>query len=180
MRATLYAPRGETETLKRMTYLMRAVGQADVEAISSLVQLSFRELAARDWEPNAREVFLAESSPASMRAAPKPVYSVATFDAERPVGFLLMPSRDVLGLLFVHPDYLRRGIGRALWEQARTFIEETYPDTQTVETNSTPYALKFYLSIGFVRISTEFIKSGCRVTRMACWLPARALGADVL
>jgi ribosomal protein S18 acetylase RimI-like enzyme len=83
-------------------------------------------------------------------------------------------------MLFVHPRYLRRGIGRALWEQARAFIEETYPETKTVELNSNPYALKFYRSLGFVPISTEFIKGGCRATRMACWLPARALGADAL
>ena len=163
-----------------MPYFMRTVDQADVEAISALVQLSFTERAARDWEPNAREVFLAESSPASMRAAPKPTYAVAAFDAERPVGFISMPNPAFVGLLFVHPRYLRRGIGRALWEQARAFIEKTYPEAQTVETNSTPYAVKFYRSVGFVPISAEFFKSGCRATRMACWLRARALGADVL
>ena len=162
-----------------MPYSMRVVEQADAEAISALVQLSFTELAAHDWEPNACEVFLAESSPASMRAAPKPAYAVAAFDAERPVGFISMPTPAALGLLFVHPRYLRRGIGRALWEQARAFIEKTYPDTETVEVNSTPYALEFYRSVGFVPISTEFIKGGCRATRMACWLPARALGAEV-
>ena len=162
-----------------MSYPLRTVGQTEAEASSALVQLSFRELSARDWEPNAREVFLGESSPASMRAAlAKPAYSVASFDAERPVGFILMPRPSLLGMLFVHPRYLRRGIGRALWEQARAFIEETYPETKTVELNSNPYALKFYRSLGFVPISTEFIKGGCRATRMACWLPARALGAD--
>ena len=159
---------------------MRTVDQADVESISALVQLSFTELAANDWEPNAREVFLAECSPASMRAAPKPAYALAAFDAERPVGFISMPTPAFLGLLFVHPRYLRQGIGRALWEQARAFIEKRYPATETVETNSTPYAFKFYRSVGFVPISTEFFKSGCRATRMACWLRARVLGADVL
>jgi GNAT superfamily N-acetyltransferase len=159
---------------------MRTVDQADVEAISALVQLSFTELASRDWEPNARKVFLAESSPASMRAAPKPAYAVAAFDGERPVGFISMPKPTAVGLLFVHPRYLRRGIGRALWEQARAFMEKTYPETETVEVNSTPYALEFYRSVGFVPISPEFFKSGCRATRMACWLRARALGADAL
>jgi len=164
--------------LEPMRYSMRTVGQADAEAISALVHLGFTELAANDWEPNAREVFLAESSPASMRAAPKPTYALAAFDADRPVGFISMPSPTFVGLLFVHPRYLRRGIGRALWEQARAFVEKTYPETETVETNSTPYALEFYRSVGFVPISTEFFKSGCRATRMACWLRARALGAD--
>ena len=163
-----------------MFYSMRTVDQADVEAISALVQLSFTKLAAPDWEPNARQVFLAESSPASMQSAPKPAYAVAAFDAERPVGFISLPNPAFVGLLFVHPGYLRRGVGRRLWEQARAFIEKTYPETETVETNSTPYALGFYRSVGFVPISTEFTLRGCRATRMACWLRARALGADAL
>ena len=168
-------------TLERMSHPIHDVGQADAEVISALVQLSFTELAARDWEPNAREVFLGESSPASIRATlVSPAHAAASFHGERPVGFILMPRPSVLGMLFVHPHYLRRGIARALWERARVFIEERYFDTETVELNSTPCALKFYRVIGFVPISAEFTKAGCRATRMACWLPARALGADAL
>jgi predicted GNAT family N-acyltransferase len=93
------------------------------------------------------------------------------------VGFILMPKPSLLGMLFVHPSSLRLGIGKQLWEQARAHVEVSFPEVKTVELNSTPYALHFYRSIGFVPISAEFQRGGCRATRMACWLPARALGA---
>ena len=48
-----------------------------------------------------------------------------------------------------------------------------------MELNSTPYAIEFYRALGFVPISAEFVRDGARATRMACWLPARALGAEL-
>jgi hypothetical protein len=36
-----------------------------------------------------------------------------------------------------------------------------------------------YRAMGFVPISGEFEKAGCRATRMACWLPARGLDASL-
>jgi GNAT superfamily N-acetyltransferase len=83
-------------------------------------------------------------------------------------------------LLFVHPGHLRKGVAGRLWEAARSHIEAVHPETKTVELNSTPHAFRAYRALGFVPISTAFVRRGCRVTRMACWLPARALGADAL
>ena len=45
--------------------------------------------------------------------------------------------------------------------------------------NATPYAIPFYKSVGFAPISSEFERDGQRAVRMACWLPARALGAEL-
>lgn len=158
---------------------IRRVGPGDAERISELVHASFLELAAKDWEPNAVETFLVESSPRSVMAAlDAAAYAAAEFLNEKPVGFLLMSEPRVLSMLFVHPRHLRRGIARRLWQAARSFIGADYPDVQTVETNSTPCALPAYRALGFVPISDEFLRGGCRATRMACWLPARGLGAE--
>jgi predicted GNAT family N-acyltransferase len=81
-------------------------------------------------------------------------------------------------MLFVEPASLRQGVARALWEHARAYVETHHPEVTTVELNSTPYALQFYRSVGFVPISREFNRGGCRATRMACWLPARSLAAE--
>jgi predicted GNAT family N-acyltransferase len=70
-------------------------------------------------------------------------------------------------------------IGQALWESARAHIEAGFPEVDTVELNATRYAVHFYESVGFVPISREFEREGRRAIRMACWLPARALGAAV-
>ena len=151
------------------------------ERISALVHRSFTELCAHDWEPNATRILLEETSPVAMSVAlQQPAFAAVENEGEEPIGFLLMPKPSLLSLLFVHPGHLRKGVAGRLWEAARGHIELTYPETRTVELNSTPYALRAYRALGFVPISTEFVRRGCRVTRMACWLPARALGADAL
>ncbi|MEO5669461.1 MAG: GNAT family N-acetyltransferase, partial [Ramlibacter sp.] len=78
-------------------------------------------------------------------------------------------------LFFVAPGHLHRGIGRTLWEGARTYLEERHPETKTVELTSSPYALPAYKALGFFPISEPFHRGGAIATRMACWLPGRAL-----
>ena len=164
-----------------MEHLIRVVGAAEAELASKLVQRSFLELAAGDWQPNARQVFLGESSPGALRKVlQSPAYAAGAFSAGTMIGFILMPKPSLLGMLFVNPGSLRLGIAKQLWEHARAHIEVSFAEVKTVELNATPCAFRFYRSVGFVPISAEFQRGGCRATRMACWLPARALGAEVL
>jgi GNAT superfamily N-acetyltransferase len=44
--------------------------------------------------------------------------AIGAFAREQIVGFLLMPTPTLLGMLFVHPARLRQGIGTKLWEFA--------------------------------------------------------------
>ena len=96
------------------------------------------------------------------------------------VGFILLPRPSLLSMLFVHPQHLRQGIARRLWEAARSHIEGAFSEIKTIELNSTPYAFNAYRALGFHPISAQFTRRGAKATRMACWLPARALGADAL
>jgi len=157
----------------------RSVTAVEAVAASAVVHASFVELAAADWTPQAQQVFLAESSSEALaKKIQASSYAAGTFAGERMVGFLLMPNPALLGMLFVHPQWLRRGIAQSLWESARAYVESAFATTKTIELNATPYSLPFYRSVGFVPISAEFKREGCRATRMACWLPARALGAE--
>ncbi len=159
---------------------LRDASQADAEAVSQLVHTSFSMLVAASWSPSASATFLTESAPARLAAAiGSAAVALVAISKDRPVGFLLMPSPRLLALLFVHPDYLRKGIGSELWERARSTIESDHPDVQTVELNATPYSAGFYRSLGFAPISREFEFRGCRATRMACWLPARSRNCAV-
>jgi GNAT superfamily N-acetyltransferase len=138
-------------------------------------------LAAADWHPDARSAFLEATAPASLQNKVSTMaFAAGAFSEGGIAGVILMPSASLLGLLFVRPQWLRLGIGKALWESARTLVETRFPEINTVELNATPYAVPFYKSVGFVPISTEFERDGRRAIRMACWLPARALGANAL
>ncbi|MGA7538958.1 MAG: GNAT family N-acetyltransferase [Steroidobacteraceae bacterium] len=159
---------------------IRAVSPDEAASAAVLVRESFLQLAAHAWEERAQRRFIADSEPESLsRKIAAASYSVGAFRADHLLGFLLMPKPTLLGMLFVHPSSLRQGIGTALWESARSRLESRCPEVKTVELNSTPFAVDFYRSLGFVPLSAEFTREGARAIRMACWLPARALGAGI-
>ena len=159
---------------------IRAVNPNEATAISAMVQQSFLKLAAESWEVEAQQRFLAEAGPEALGGKiSAAAYAIGAFFGDQIVGFLLMPVPTRLGMLFVHPSRLRQGIGTKLWESARTQLESEFPEVRTVELNATPYSVEFYRATGYVPISAQFIRSGARAIRMACWLPARALGAEL-
>jgi len=63
-------------------------------------------------------------------------------------------GRNVLGTVFVDPDYQNRGIGTLAW----SLIEETYPDTKSWNLGTPSWATKnhhFYEKNGFKKIREE-------------------------
>ena len=163
-----------------MRYEIRSLTDAHAADASAVIQESFLALAAVDWRSDARSSFLEATAPASLQdKLITMTFAAAAFSEAGMAGVILMPNPNLLGLLFVRPCWLRLGIGKALWESARAHIEANFREVQTIELNATAYAVSFYRSVGFVPISAEFEREGRRATRMACWLPARALGAEL-
>jgi predicted GNAT family N-acyltransferase len=164
-----------------MKYEVRSLTNAHTAEASAVIQESFLALAAADWQPDARRVFLQTTAREPLEnKLTTMTFAAGAFSEVGIAGVILMPEPTLLGLLFVRPRCLRSGIGRALWESARAHIETRFPEAHTVELNATPYAVPFYKSVGFVPISAEFERDGQRAVRMACWLPGRALGASLL
>jgi ribosomal protein S18 acetylase RimI-like enzyme len=161
-----------------MDISLRTAKQADAPAVSALVQRVFGEFVALDWEPPAREVFATESSPERLvQLLAEPAFASVAEAGERLIGFILLPTPNLLSLLFVDSSAHRQGIATALWQAARAHLEAAYPAVKTVELNSSPYAIAAYKALGFYPISESFRRGGCVATRMACWLPGRALAA---
>jgi GNAT superfamily N-acetyltransferase len=148
------------------------------EVACELVQQSFDHFVAPQWEPRAREVLYAESSVAKLRLAiPAATFAALARADDEFAGFILMPKPSLLAMLFVRPHRVRQGIGAMLWNAARTHVEAHHPETKTVELNASPYAVAAYRAMGFYPISEPFRRAGSVATRMACWLPGRALAA---
>lgn len=148
----------------------------DAPIISELVQASFREFVAPDWKPEAHSHFMVHSSPARFaRLIENAAFTAVALAGKEVVGFILLSSPAKLDFLFIHKMSVRQGIGSLLWEGARNHIEVNFPDVRTVDLNSSPYAVPAYKSLGFYPISEPFRRAGCLATRMACWLPGRAL-----
>ncbi|MFT3664977.1 GNAT family N-acetyltransferase [Piscinibacter sp.] len=156
--------------------LLRQPEAADAAAISALVRHGFDRFVAPDWTPEARQVFFEQSSAERLAAlVPAAAFAAVAERDGRLVGFILLSAPSVLAFLFVAPDHLRQGIARRLWEAARTHVEANFPAVTTVELNASPCAVDAYEALGFYPISQPFRRGGCLATRMACWLPGRAL-----
>ena len=159
-----------------MNLQVRSATFDDVSAIAELVQAGFKEHVAQDWESSARNDFLRDTTAEKLAGKIGEANFVVVYEHESQIlGVLVMPRPSLVQLFFVAPGYLRRGIGRALWEAARVHLSERHPEITTVELNSSPYAVPSYKALGFFPISEPFLRKGAVATRMACWLPARSL-----
>lgn len=159
-----------------MNPLIRDATPEDAPAVSELVHASFRAHVAADWESVAQESLLTDTSTEKLAARiAESVIVLVHEDAGSILGVILLLRPNLVQLCFVAPGYLGQGIGRSLWEAARTRLEERFPEVKTVELNSSPYAVAAYKALGFYPISEPFLRGGAVATRMACWLPGRAL-----
>ena len=155
---------------------VRQASPDDASAISELVQASFMEHVAPDWEPAAQQDFLRETSAEKLAARIAEASLVVVYEDEGQIrGVISLPRPTLVQLFFVAPSYLRGGVGRSLWEAARLHLEGRCPEVKTVELNSSPYALPAYKALGFFPISVPFRRRGAVAIRMACWLPGKAL-----
>jgi len=155
---------------------LREATANDASAISELVQAGFIEHVAPDWEPSAQRSFIEETE--AEKLAPRISEAAVCLLCEQSgqvLGVILLPRPTLVQLLFVAPGHLRRGIALALWNAARAQLEEKHPEVTTVELNSSPYAFAAYKALGFFPISKPFRRKGAVATRMACWLPGKAL-----
>ena len=159
-----------------MNAFIRDASAEDATAISDVVRASFILHVAPDWEPAAQETLLAETSAEklSVRITESVVVLVHEEEA-RLLGVILLPRPNLVQLCFVAPGHMGKGIGRSLWEAARARVEERFSEVKTVELNSSPFAVAAYKALGFYPISEPFLRGGAVATRMACWLPGRAL-----
>ena len=65
-------------------------------------------------------------------------------DGMRPVGFMGVQERKI-EMLFLHPDYFRKGLGKMLVERAFSDLNVEYVDVN----EQNPDATKFYERMGF-------------------------------
>lgn len=68
--------------------------------------------------------------------------------------WILERGENILGTIFVDPDYQDRGVGTRAW----AYVEETYPDTASWTLHTPGYAAKnhhFYEKCGFAKVGEE-------------------------
>ncbi len=128
---------------------------AIVEDASSLTELAVRSKSHWPYSPEFIQACQSELqvSPAQLSVAAY-ICRIAIV-AERMAGFYLLDIRDInhveLDALFVEPDCMGQGVGKALFSDARAQCGERGITGFNIQ--SDPYALSFYLALGAQKIS---------------------------
>ena len=68
--------------------------------------------------------------------------------------WILPKAHNILGTIFVDPDFQDRGVGQRTW----VYIEETYPDTRSWRMGTPAWAIKnrhFYEKCGFEKVDED-------------------------
>jgi predicted N-acetyltransferase YhbS len=132
----------------------------DLQRRASLVYEAYR--AALLAHPGAIELPLSQLQEGRVRVAE---------DAGQLLGFTAVLPRDAevcdLDGLFVEPSHWKRGIGRALVQDA--FAQARSQGIKTMEVIANPYAELFYARLGFVRTGTAQTPFGS-ASQMRCKL----------
>jgi len=93
------------------------------------------------------------------------------------VGVLDMRSNNHVSMLFVKPEFHRRGISKRLLCEALRRCAVADPNITSIDVNSSPYAVAIYEKLGFVKTGEERMVNGIRFTPMRSDLD-RSLKAD--
>lgn len=145
-----------------MNFLIRQATASDADEISKLIT----GWACRHLEdPASREatLFLATLTP-SATAERIAATSFSYYVAESPTGLsgvIALRDQSHLYHLFVHPDAQKQGVGRTLWEHAKSESSST-----SFFVNSVPSAVPVYERFGFVVKDTPQSKNGLVFVRM--------------
>jgi N-acetylglutamate synthase-like GNAT family acetyltransferase len=170
---------------------VRVAGLEDAEAIGAVLRTSYPKLMAPAYPADvlARALpFMVRANPALLRSGT--YYLAATPDGivvgcggwtfERPgePDLAIDPTQDHIRHFATHPDWIRHGIGRALF--GRCVADARAVGVQRFECCASIVAQSFYTALGFmvVRPMTIELEPGLMFPslRMICHFTARASG----
>lgn len=134
-----------------MVTIRRAEAE-DAEAVAALLVRSIREVCGPDYgnDEAILSIWCANKTPENMRRGilnPNNYWIVA-LDGETIAGTALMARNGEIHLCYLLPEYVGRGIGKAMLNDMLTFARMS--GLQKVTLGSTRTARKFYMRNGFI------------------------------
>ena len=131
--------------------LIRSLQDNDIPAVACLLKTLARQFIVHESTPAGAATFLRENDESAIRGyiASGHVYHVAERDGEI-AGFVAVRACMHLFHMFVGARWQRQGVGRRLWETARTQAIAAGGSGQFT-VNASNFAVPVYEALGFAR-----------------------------
>ena len=151
-------------TKETIHWIVRPTTQEDKEAIDALLKICYETLLPKDYDADLLE----KSLPLITRARPELLTSGTWYLVEHPVdgtvvgcgGWGQSPtdktqkSAPHLRHFATHPQFVRQGIGKLIWNRIRDDVISKLGPNTDLEVYSTSTAQPFYASLGFEAVET--------------------------
>ena len=142
--------------------MIKEVGDKDLQRALDLVNRVFSEFVAVDYSQQGIDTFesylrnkLQEVS-ASLKSGDKKIW--AYYQGDEILGVIATQSTSHISLMFVDKQYHRQGIARQLFNVALDWFKQN--DAAQITVNSSPYAVKAYECLGFLKTDEQQEKDG--------------------
>ena len=141
--------------------------------IYKLIKNVYDEFVAPDYTEEGNSVFCDWIAPAKIAGRQKDRLSLwVAIDAEKIVGMIEIRNENIVTLLFVDKNYMRRGIARQLFDKARTECLRKNPELDKFCVHASPYSIPAYEKLGFKATDEMQEQYGIKYLPMEC--PAKS------
>jgi GNAT superfamily N-acetyltransferase len=143
------------------TFTYRLMSPTDVVDVSELVTRVFNEFVAPECFPQGVQEFYRYSQPSEFLARQEAHhFALVSVVQDRVVGVIEIRFHKHVSLLFVVPEFQRRGIAKKLLSRALQICQLREPRLSKITVNSSPYAVPIYEKLGFCKIGDKQVKNG--------------------
>jgi ribosomal protein S18 acetylase RimI-like enzyme len=150
-----------------MSIIYRVLRLGEEDAVCRLIEESFNEFVAPEYSETGVKEFFKYSNPQSLKERAEKVHLVLlALDKNKLVGVIEIRSYNHISLLFVKTEYHNKGIAARLLKLSLESSRRANPLLDSVDVNSSPYAVDIYEKLGFERTGVEQEVNGIKFTPM--------------
>ena len=148
--------------------LIEELKTEEIEFAINMVKKVFKEYVGKDYSEEGNKEFLGFLLSNKMKDRLRNNLNktfVAKFNSEI-IGLLEIKNYDHISLFFIKKEFQGKGIGRNLFEYYLREIKQKNCDIRTISVNSSIYAEKIYIKLGFKKINEIQEKNGIKYLPM--------------
>lgn len=133
---------------KSLTY--RFMNPADVVDVSELVVRVFNQFIAPGFSPEGVQEFYRYIQPSAFLERQKNYhFALISMAQKQVVGVIEVRNYNHVSLLFVAPEFQRRGIAKEIFHRALQICLSNEPQLSQISLKSSSYAVPIYEKLGF-------------------------------